>query len=147
MSCMLPCSTIHRMKWKHMSMCLVQAWYWCSFVSVIADWLSENKVVGGKVILKTWEMKRSQSASFVAWVVATYSLSVVDSDINSCHLALQETAPVRGHFRVPTSPTEYLRPNTANTFCLSNTPYIPPHRRRLYNPYPNSSPSQSPSAS
>ena len=54
---------------------------------------------------------------------------------------------VRGHFRVPTSPTEYLRPNTANTFRLSNTLYIPPHQRRLYNLYPNSSPSQSPSAS
>ena len=57
------------------------------------------------------------------------------------------TTTVRGHFRVPTSPTEYLHPKTVNTFHLSDTPYIPPHRRWLYNPYSNSSPSQSPSVS
>jgi len=33
------------MKWYHTSICLVRAWYWWSFVSAIADWLSENKVV------------------------------------------------------------------------------------------------------
>ena len=51
---------------------------------------------------------------------------------------------VRGHPRVPTSPTEYLCLKTPNTFRLNDTPYIPPHRRRLYDPYLNSSPSQPP---
>ena len=62
-------------------------------------------------------------------------------------VSLPNEEAVRGHFRVPTSPTEYLRPKAVNTFHLSDTLYIPPHRRRLYNPYPNSSPSQPPSAS
>ena len=51
---------------------------------------------------------------------------------------------VRGHPRVPTSPTEYPRLKIPNTFHLNDTPYIPPHRRQLYNPYPNPSPSQPP---
>ena len=59
----------------------------------------------------------------------------------------KKVSTVRGHFRVPTSLTEYLRPKAVNTFHLSDTPYIPPHRRRLYNPYLNSSPSQPPSVS
>ena len=53
--------------------------------------------------------------------------------------SLEEGMDVRGHFRVPTSPTEYLHPKAVNTFRLSDTPYIPPHRRQLYNPYLNSS--------
>ena len=43
---------------------------------------------------KSWEIsERSQSASFAAYVAATYSLSVVDSEIIACRFALQETAP------------------------------------------------------
>ena len=61
--------------------------------------------------------------------------------------SLKVNVIVRGHFRVLTSLTEYLCPKAVNTFRLSDTLYIPPHRRRLYNPYPNSSPSQPPSAS
>src|ERR1700761_6716755 len=34
--------------------------------------------------------------------------------------------PVRGHFRQPTSQTEYVRLNTPNTFRFHNLPYIPP---------------------
>ena len=35
---------------------------------------------------------RSQSASLAAYMAAMYSLSVVDSEISSWHLALHETA-------------------------------------------------------
>src|ERR1700678_2232694 len=36
---------------------------------------------------------RSHNASFAAYTAATYSLSVVESEIISCLFALQETAP------------------------------------------------------
>ena len=68
------------------------------------------------------------------------------SIVPGCH-SLEEGMDVRGHPRVPTSPTEYPRLKIPNTFHLNDTPYIPPHRRQLYNPYPNSSPSQPPPVS
>ena len=76
----------------------------------------------------------------------TYQRANSSSEASTTTPSLNKDA-VRGHFQVPTSPTEYLRPKAVNTFCLSDTPYIPPHRRRLYNPSTNSSPSQPPSAS
>jgi hypothetical protein len=35
----------------------------------------------------------SQTASFAAWVIATYSASVIKSETSSCFLELQEIAP------------------------------------------------------
>ena len=89
-----PFSMIHRMKWKWISMCFVLGWYWWSLVRAITDWLSEKRGVGSRVVSKNCEITdRSQSASFEAWVTATYSDSVVDSEIISCRLAAQEMAP------------------------------------------------------
>ena len=85
---------IQRMKWNLMSICLVLGWYWWSFVSAIADWLSEKRVVGSSMTSKSWVIRDlSHSASLEVCVTATYSLSVVDRDMISCHLAAQETAP------------------------------------------------------
>ena len=36
-----------------------------------------------------------------------------------------------------------LHLTTLSTFCLNNTPYVPPHRRQLYNSSLNPSPTQS----
>ena len=70
------------MKWNQTSMCLVWAWYWWSFVSVMADWLSKKRVVGLSLPGKTWERReQSQSTYFATWVMATYSLSVVESSV------------------------------------------------------------------
>ena len=43
--------------------------------------------------------------------------------------SLEGGVDVRGHFRQPTSQTEYVRLNTPNTFRFHNLPYIPPFRR------------------
>jgi len=60
----------------------------------MADLLSEKRVVGSRVMSKTCEIKkRSQMASLVACIIATYSALVVDRMMISCHLALHETAP------------------------------------------------------
>ena len=63
------------------------------------------------------------------------------------HHSLEGGMDVRGHLQVPTSPTESPHLKTPSTFRLDDTPYIPPHRRQLYNPYPNPSLSQPPFAS
>ena len=89
-----PFSMIQRIKWKRMSICLVLGWYWWSLVSVMADWLSENRVVGSSMTSKSWVMRDlSHSASLEACITEMYSLSVVDSETISCHLAAQKTAP------------------------------------------------------
>ena len=68
--------------------------YWCSFVSAIANWLSEKSVVVGMLMPKIEEIReQSHRASFAAWTAATYSLSVVEREMISCLFALQETAP------------------------------------------------------
>src|ERR1700761_2758282 len=54
----------------------------------------------------------------------------------------EKSRNVRGHFHRPFSPTEYLRPATPNLSRLRTTPYIPPYRQRLPNPYLLSTPSQ-----
>ena len=64
-------------------------------MSLIADLLSENKVVESSEMSKSWERREwSQRASLEAWVMVTYSASVVDNAITSCHLALHKTAPL-----------------------------------------------------
>ena len=74
-----------------MSMCLLCTWYWWSFVSAIADWLSENRAVALRVVPKTSVMSVcSQSTSFAACVAATYSDSVVERDTISWLLALHK---------------------------------------------------------
>ena len=74
-------------KWKHMLICLVHAWYWRSFVSSITDLLSENRVLALRAMLKSWERREwSHKASFEAWVMVTYLASVVDNAIISCNL-------------------------------------------------------------
>jgi len=62
-------------------------------MSLIADWLSEKRIVELRMMSKSWERReQSHRASFAAWVMATYSASVVDKAIISCYLALHETA-------------------------------------------------------
>ncbi len=77
-----------------MSMCLVRGWNWWSFVSAIADWLSENNVVASVSGSKTLASRlRSHRASFIPCVAATYSLSVVESETISCFFEDHDTAP------------------------------------------------------
>ena len=53
-----------------------------------------KRMVGSRLSSNNWKISdRSHKASFTVWVIATYSASVVDRAIISCHLALQETAP------------------------------------------------------
>ena len=74
-------------------MCFVHAWYWCSLVRAIANWLLQKSVIMSSVMPKSCEMsEQSQSASFAAYVAAMYLLSVVDSEIIVSCLVLQETA-------------------------------------------------------
>ena len=95
MRCNFPSSTTQQMKWNWISMCLVCAWYWCSYMSMMADWLSDNSVVALSVMPKSWVIREwSHSASFAAYIAAMYLLLVVESEIITCHLALQETAPL-----------------------------------------------------
>ena len=88
-------STTQWMKWKCMLMCFVCVWYWWSLVSAIADWLSENKVMGLSRGTRTSSInKHSHSASFMTCIVATYSLLVVESEMISCFFNAQDMAPL-----------------------------------------------------
>ena len=60
------------------------------------------------------------------------------------HHSLEGGMDVREHFQVPISPTEPLHLTTLSTSRLNNTPYVPPHRRRLYNSSLNPYLTQSP---
>ena len=83
---------VNEMEW--MSMCFIWTWYWWSLERVIADWLSENKVVRLTMGPKISPIRDlSHSASLAVCVVATYSLSVVDREIISCLFELQDTVP------------------------------------------------------
>ena len=42
---------------------------------------------------------------------------------------------VRGHLCSLIPPTEYVYLDIPDTLCLSNSPYIPPHRRQI--PFPS----------
>ena len=63
-------------------------------MSVMAAWLSENKVVGDMMGPNTSEMRlRSHKASLLPCVAAMYSLSVVDKETISCRFEDHKTAP------------------------------------------------------
>ena len=77
-----------------MSRCFVQVWNWSSLATVMANWLSQYRSI-------RFDKGRSISprnmhiyiASLAAWVIVTYSDSMVDSKIITCFLEFQETAP------------------------------------------------------
>ena len=53
------------------------------------------------------------------------------------HHSLEGGVDVRGHLHSPIPPTEYVHLDIPDTLHLSNSPYIPPHRRQT--PFPSDS--------
>ena len=83
--------TTQWMKWKWMSICFVHMWYWWFLVSTMANWFSENKVIGSSRGIRTSPINKcSHSASFVACVMAMYLLSVVNRERISCFFKAQD---------------------------------------------------------
>ena len=96
LSVIWPEETVCRIKWKLMSICLVQLWNVKSFESRIAPWLSQKSVVGIEYEKTQENSERSlwiHKMSFEEWVSATYSASVLESVMIGCFLQLQDTIP------------------------------------------------------
>ena len=82
------------MKWYQISMCFVHAWNWLFLATAMADWLSQYKSIGLDRGCSTSARNiHIHIISLVAWVIATYSNLVMDSEIIACFLEFQDTAP------------------------------------------------------
>ena len=86
-------STASWMKWYWISICLVQAWN-LFFDNAITPWLSHFNVTGLLNPLISPINVCKYIASFVAWVCAMYSTSVLDNVTMYCFFELQVMAPV-----------------------------------------------------
>ncbi len=91
-----PFSTCSWAKWCCTSMCLVHAWWVGFLVNDIAPWLSHRITITffSSMHPKSIINLVIHMASFVAWVLAMYSASVVDNAIVGCRLLLQKMAPL-----------------------------------------------------
>ena len=69
-------------------------WTWSSLDTVMADWLSQYRSIrfdkGHSISPRNIYI---HIASLAAWVITTYSDSVVNSEMIACFLEFQEMAP------------------------------------------------------
>ena len=138
-SLILPPSTISRIKWYFMSICLVLPWTWEFLVRHMVDWLSLRMVVS-RILLLNRSLASCQShiASWEAADSATYSASAVERAMQVCLLLLQlMAAPAKRNtypevdFLSPTSPAQSASEYpviTAPSSCyylITHTPNTP----------------------
>src|SRR6266478_5938251 len=86
---------VRQVKWRGMSTWLVCVWYLSSVANLIVTWLSQKRVTREVGVRDDSEMRRrSQMASLIVCVVATYLTSVVDRMAGLCSRDCQGIAPL-----------------------------------------------------
>ena len=81
---------------------------------------------GMKFLLQAWPLSFSMALS--NHILTAFYIFYLLFYLEYIHLIVLESSVsgVRGHFYRPTSQMEYVHLNTLNTFCFSNSPYVPP---------------------